>query len=673
MRSSILASIYAVMWGLINYWIVGSGTHFGMTLPVQFINSFLIYFTLNGLFICFNYYKRGIFFQIIYSLVYILPTVQLSYFLTYKSFLELQNISLIIREPFFLLKILGSEMTLQRLIIFILTWLGFFSLNTYFLSRKQAAYEVFHSKPFDFLTHKITLVVLIILTVLQIQWCFVHDTSQLVMRPFYPLALFLIFSVFIFLYKYLKARRTLLFVLVLFSLNVSQLYALNIGWIEWRTRMSLDAQFYRAYFGAYFMQTAFGDMKQDDVAKEKFDQLKKIKMDYNILLILNDTQRWDKLSSHGYPKDTDEELKWFLKDAYDFQFPVAPSNSTDTSVPSILTGLGSDQDFKKLKGSLTLWDYYSKTANTFFITTQDTSWSKLNLFYNSYGQKFLWSATSKDKYVGNPEDASDELSYNFIRDYLPKLQEPYVGVWQTFAPHYPYTHPKEFAKHMPCDLDRNKSLQNFENCYLNANAYSSHLRSELLKKINLQNTIVIMTADHGEGMGEHGVFFHGVDYHQEIVKVPLVIYIPDTIKKKLPEWALKNISENVNKVVSVMDVVPTLMHLHELLTQEKMPESLDYYTGKSLFNRWDDRIVFSNYCFPQYRCYSREILFVNENFYLIFKPSVGIYKIYETHKDLNQTSPLDPKKIPREKLELFIKRAAEVHSSGKTLLQVWDQ
>ncbi|MGQ9908344.1 MAG: sulfatase [Candidatus Flexifilum sp.] len=43
----------------------------------------------------------------------------------------------------------------------------------------------------------------------------------------------------------------------------------------------------------------------------------------------------------------------------------------------------------------------------------------------------------------------------------------------------------------------------------------------------LEKTVVIIAADHGEGHGEHDLFGHGFNVHQELVHVPLLIHLPD--------------------------------------------------------------------------------------------------------------------------------------------------
>jgi arylsulfatase A-like enzyme len=51
----------------------------------------------------------------------------------------------------------------------------------------------------------------------------------------------------------------------------------------------------------------------------------------------------------------------------------------------------------------------------------------------------------------------------------------------------------------------------------------SHLRSTGA----LDNTVVIIAADHGEGHGEHDLFGHGFNVFQELIHVPLAIHLPD--------------------------------------------------------------------------------------------------------------------------------------------------
>lgn len=669
-RSLVLALGYSLFWMGIHYFFTTQA--FGPSwAPIQLVSSLLIFFTLNGLFASFDYYRWGKWAQLGVAFLYIQPFFQLFYYRTYRSFLDQQNISLIIREPFFLVKVFATETTWDKGLILILGILFFWFLNRWALRRHRLTQR--HLKPYDFFANKWSLLFTAVMIGLQIKWCLHHDTSQLAMRPFYPITFMALLSIIIYLVRTHSPPWERLFVLFLIFVNIGQLYTLNLGFVDERGRFTLDAQFFRSLFGAFYVQAAFGDMQQDDHARARFHALPEAKIDYNIFISLNDAQRWDHLSSHGYPRPTDDELKWFYEKSFDFQYPIAPANFTDTSVPALLYGLASDQDVRRMKGSLAVWDYFAKSADTFFVSSQDITWSKLNLFYASVGQEYVWSATAQPGYKGNPEDTNDILSFQHLKEYLPKLQKPWVGVWQTFASHSPYTVNPEFVRYQPCDLSRNSGVENFRNCYLNAQVYSTWLRSELFKTFDLGKTVIVLTSDHGEGMGEHGVFFHGVDYHQEMVKVPFTLYIPPPMLERLPKEAVENLKANTHKITSTTDLVPTLLHLHEMLTGQKLHEDLSQFSGRSLFTKWDHRVVFSSHCFPQYRCYSREIMFADDDYYVLFRPSEGFFKIYDTWKDMSQEHPLNWDHIDKSKFEKLVEEAARIHPFGNSMKAYYER
>lgn len=660
-RGLLLAIVYALFWLVVHHTLTDAKFELEWILP-QLLSSVLILFSLNGLFLTFSYYRSHVFFQVLIASLYIHPFFNLFYFHTYKTFLEQQNLSLVIREPFFVIKVFAVELTWDRAVILGSAIAFYYVVNSVMLFRKGLEKKKF--KPYDFFLNKWSLLFTFVMIILQIKWCLEHDRSQFLMRSFYPITIMALISVIVHMFRTHQPVPLRIFVMFLLFANVLQLYSLNLAFLDQRSKFTLDAQYYRSFFGAFYVQTAFGDMKQNDKAQEVYDALPVAQIDYNILIVINDAQRWDHLSSNGYPRPTDEELQWFHDRSFNFQFPVSPANFTDTSMPAILTGLASDQDVRKIKSSLTVWDYFSKGAETFFVSSQDITWSKLDLFYESLGQKNIWSATAQPGYKGNPEDTIDKLSLDYLSDYLPKVQGPWVGVWQTFGSHSPYTTEPAFARYMPCSLDWGKSVENFRNCYLNGQVYSAHVRSELFKKIDLDKTVIFLTSDHGEGLGEHGVWYHGVDYHQEMVKVPLTLYIPESLQKKIPAENMAHLRDNLKKVVSTTDITPTLLHLHELLTGQKLYSDLSYYTGRSLFEEWKYRVVFSSHCYPQYRCYSREIMFADDTYFVIFRPSEGFYKIYETWTDLNQERPLQIKDVDQEKLRKLVEEAARVHPLG---------
>jgi arylsulfatase A-like enzyme len=78
------------------------------------------------------------------------------------------------------------------------------------------------------------------------------------------------------------------------------------------------------------------------------------------------------------------------------------------------------------------------------------------------------------------------------------------------------------------------------------------------------DTAIVMTADHGEAFAEHGMLFHGAEIWNELVRVPLVVYVPGAEPRRVP----------VKR--SHIDVAPTLLDLMGL------PEPEGELRGESL-------------------------------------------------------------------------------------------
>lgn len=87
---------------------------------------------------------------------------------------------------------------------------------------------------------------------------------------------------------------------------------------------------------------------------------------------------------------------------------------------------------------------------------------------------------------------------------------------------------------------------------------------DALRKQKLYDkTVFILTSDHGEAFGEHGVTFHATALYEEMVRIPLMIRVPSVPSRK------------VDEPVSIIDLGPTILDLFDVDT----PGS---YMGQSL-------------------------------------------------------------------------------------------
>jgi arylsulfatase A-like enzyme len=91
-------------------------------------------------------------------------------------------------------------------------------------------------------------------------------------------------------------------------------------------------------------------------------------------------------------------------------------------------------------------------------------------------------------------------------------------------------------------------------------AYTDHHIGRVLRALQegpaKDRTVVIVSADHGEAFGEHGRMFHGFEIWEEIVRVPLVIWVPGLAPR------------HVARPVGQVDLAPTILDLGGLARDE---------------------------------------------------------------------------------------------------------
>ena len=97
-----------------------------------------------------------------------------------------------------------------------------------------------------------------------------------------------------------------------------------------------------------------------------------------------------------------------------------------------------------------------------------------------------------------------------------------------------------------------------------------------------ENTIVILTSDHGEALGDHGLIYKGCRFIEGLVRVPLIFSWPRNIQAGLRSDAL----------VELTDIVPTLLEIAGLEVPEYMHglSLLPILTGKASANTHRDHV-----------------------------------------------------------------------------------
>jgi arylsulfatase A-like enzyme len=160
-------------------------------------------------------------------------------------------------------------------------------------------------------------------------------------------------------------------------------------------------------------------------------------------------------------------------------------------------------------------------------------------------------------------------------------QRPYFAFLNYFDAHDPYEPPPPFdtlfsRAGVPGGVTMSEGkrytpgeVEALIAAYDQSIAYADHHLAMLLGELDsrglLENTIVVVSSDHGEEFGEHGVFTHGHSMYQPALRVPLVIAFPG----KVPQ------GYRVDRWVTTADLAATVLSLAGIHNERVHGESLE--------------------------------------------------------------------------------------------------
>lgn len=150
----------------------------------------------------------------------------------------------------------------------------------------------------------------------------------------------------------------------------------------------------------------------------------------------------------------------------------------------------------------------------------------------------------------------------------------------------------------------------------------------------LDNTIVVFTSDHGEYMGEHGLWGKNCLY-PSCYRVPFLIRWPERIRGGL----------RVSELVSAVDFKDTLLRLIGLEGSwtSNGRDASGLLSGRSDRN-WENRIFINGMLFE-------EAGVMKERYYTVFRKD-GLHMMFDMEKDPGQTRNLFHKEQYRDIAEM---------------------
>lgn len=255
------------------------------------------------------------------------------------------------------------------------------------------------------------------------------------------------------------------------------------------------------------------------------------------ILILGETARAQNFSLNGYDRETNPLLK--KQDIVNFRHVQSAGTSTAFSVPAI----------------------FSFTPRSRFSPTDAKYTENLLDLLQQTGYEILWKENDngckgvcqrvpnvemdvKDKRFCDGTYCHDEILLEGLEDYLANFQGNNLFiVLHTIGSHGPTyfrRYPEQFKKFTPtCDTEEIQTCtqEQIVNTYDNTILYTDYIVSsviDILKKFPAYESGLLYVSDHGESLGENGVYLHGVPYAiapKEQTSVPMVLWMSEVMKK----------------------------------------------------------------------------------------------------------------------------------------------
>jgi arylsulfatase A-like enzyme len=287
----------------------------------------------------------------------------------------------------------------------------------------------------------------------------------------------------------------------------------------------------------------------------------------DVLLVTIDTLRADRLGAYGYDRPTSPTLDALFARGALFTEARTVEPLTSPASCSILTSRfphehGSTRNGLRMRPGLESLPKilarrgYRTTAFVGNWTLKDEL-SGLGEHFEDYGEVF-----SRKRWLGmvSSEATGEDLTAELL-DWIEAHQEtdrprPYFAWVHYVEPHAPYRFQEDFTERLGLDPARGVSRSDR---YDSEVAFVDREISRLLAGIeqrvgSLDDTLIVVTSDHGENLGEHGYWGHGRHLHEEGLAVPLGI-----VWKSQPSRV--RAKSRIDTPALVLDVAPTVLGL----------------------------------------------------------------------------------------------------------------
>ncbi|MFO8009093.1 MAG: sulfatase [Candidatus Brocadiia bacterium] len=293
----------------------------------------------------------------------------------------------------------------------------------------------------------------------------------------------------------------------------------------------------------------------------------------DVILYTIETLRKDHCSLYGYERDTTPFLRKLADECYVFEDAYSSSSWTRPSIVSLLTGLyPTEHGAQSYKAKLV------EPIVTLPELLSAAGYETAGFLSNFNVTRERWQCRQGFQTFVDEGIKPAHLLLPDVNRWLDQRQgeQPFFLYIHTYDPHHNYNAPGQFrdmfagdysgplrerADLRPSVFRERKDWSEEERRYIQARydgeiAFSDAMLSRFVAYLRAEglweNSLFILTADHGEGFEERGYWGHGFSVFPEQVSVPLIIKLPGQAQ-----------GGRVAGPVGGIDVLPTILDVLE--------------------------------------------------------------------------------------------------------------
>jgi len=390
----------------------------------------------------------------------------------------------------------------------------------------------------------------------------------------------------------------------------------------------------------------------------------------NVVLIILESVSAKALHCYGYHRsDITVNMDRLANEGTLFEHCLATASFSSYSLVSIMTSLHMLRDetndhfsdisfpFLGLPRALKLAGYQPA-----LFSSGNESFDNINHFYPPADFEIYFSHDTCDIKKADCMRMDDKYAVGQFENWIDQRNDPrpFYCSFYLQSPHFNYEVPEPWHSyyqpvpplysngdgiiHIPEDV-----LPLLKNQYDNSMRYADYwvgrIRSALESKGVFDDSVIIITADHGEAFMEHGFARHGVHLWEEMIHIPLIIHVGKNIRQSLGH----SLPSRVPGTVSGVDIAPTIAGL----------------VGISPHPSWQGYNVLA----PDYTSKDRPIFSILQLTRWMEAVCLNKYKYVYDLTDV-QSLLFDLNTDPEEKIDLT-EKDSQLTSTLKTILGAW--